>query len=87
MKNFAKVAELTQENDHTGAYIAACKIIGGVPAKHIAKKLEAVKVIQDLEGELPSGIYEYRMVLYNQMKTTAGFMLSAEEYDNFYGSL
>ncbi len=51
------VAEATDRNDHSGSIRLVAEFLG---YKQIVKVLDAIKVITDFEGQLPSEIGEYR---------------------------
>lgn len=53
----AKIAQQTDDNDHTGAKITIAKFF---LFRDFVKVFEAIAVIQDVEGCIPSDISDYR---------------------------
>jgi hypothetical protein len=76
-----QISEMTARNDHTAAYVAGAKALG---AKELAKKLDLVRQLVDLEGCLPSKLSDYRHGLYEQLMAFAKQELSAKDFDQFY---
>lgn len=76
-----KIARLTQNNDVVGALVEGTKMLG---LSELQQKVALVGKLQDLEGELPPGLSEYRYGLYQTMMRHAKQVLTAEEYNQFY---
>jgi hypothetical protein len=53
----AKIAKLTDRNDHTGSVLELAKFLND---KKAVKVLQAVKQIHDAEGSMPSEVSKYR---------------------------
>ncbi len=80
------VQEMTDNNDHIGAYIAGTELLieAGAPGEQLLKKFQLVQQLQQLEGSLPHGLNDYRYSLYEQMKNLAVNVLNDDDYQNFY---
>ena len=86
MKNFEKtlveLAELTDKNDHTGAYILGSNLLN-LPSleKEFIKILEFREMYNGLDYETSS----YQYISYKKMMVHAKEQLSDSDYKKFYG--
>lgn len=53
----AKIAQQTDDNDHTGAKITIAKFAG---FRDFQRIFEAIDVLHDIEGSMPSELCDYR---------------------------
>ena len=60
----AKIAKLTDRNDHTGSVLELAKFLND---KKAVKALQAVQQIHDAEGSMPSEIAKYRSNVLNDL--------------------
>ena len=54
----AKIAQQTDENDHTGAKVTAARYFD---LKHYVKIFTCIEYLHDVEGHLPEELSNYRM--------------------------
>lgn len=79
----SRVAALTQNNDHTEAYIEVCRFIG---ADDLAESLRAVQIKQNRAGYLTYDLLNRRDGLYLSMKA-AGYAAMGSRFDAIYLAL
>lgn len=80
---YAKIAKMTDYNDHTGAIVAAAKMLS---LKSVVDRAKLVDKLHDLEGGMPAELIKYRTSLYNELLAHAKKKLSPEEYDQLHGA-
>lgn len=78
-----EIAQMTDDNNHTGAYLEGAKLLG---YKKLVKLFGLIRGIQDIEGHLPGDVDKYRYDLYKMMIKQAKKDLSKEDYEAFYGA-
>lgn len=81
------IQDMTDNNDHIGAYIAGTEVLieAGAPGEKLLKKFQIIKELQEMEGHLPVGLNEYRYHLYEQMRSLAINTLNDEDFQRFNG--
>jgi hypothetical protein len=80
----ARIAAMTDSNDHGGALLAAAEYVG---AKRLAEKVKLVNKLHDLEGHLPDGLDKYRYVLHKELKDFAEKKLEKAEFERLWGAM
>lgn len=80
---YAKIAKMTDYNDHAGAILAGAELLG---SKDIAARIKLVSKLHDLEGSIPSSLIDYRYSLHKELKALAKKKLSSDDYDQFCGA-
>lgn len=81
----AKVAKMTDQNDHGGARLYIAKNI--LKDKRFTKIFKLINDIHDLEGYLPHPLGEYRMEATNAMFDVLKQKLSNDDYNRIHGAL
>jgi len=79
----AKIAEMTDENDHGGSILAAAKLVGD---KKVADRVKLVMKLHMLEGHMPMELLNYRRGLYKEMLATAKKKLSKDDLETLHGA-
>lgn len=77
---YAKIANMTHENDHNGAILEGAKLLG---LKHLEDRIKLVVQLHKLEGHMPSGLAEYQYQLNKELMNAAKQKLSAGAYEQF----
>jgi len=80
---YAAIAKMTDYNDHGGAIFAGANLIG---AKSIAKRVELVMKIHEIEGGMPYDLMKYRTSLYKELMGLAKKKLSKDDFEKFHGA-
>ena len=80
---FKKIYKMTDYNDHSGAIVEGLKFL---KEKKLQKMAEAVVVLHDLEGHMPSELIKYRSSIMERMFKIAKKKLSPEDFKKFNGS-
>lgn len=65
-KAIRQIRQLTQNNDHTEAYILVCSLVGE-KGNDLKEQFEKIKSTQEREGELSFELYSHRQRLYIQL--------------------
>ena len=79
----AKIAKMTDRNDHVGALIEGAKFL---KHKKLVKFFEGCQAIQDAMGHQPTELRDLRYQGYEELMKYAKSKLSAEEYKAFHGA-
>jgi hypothetical protein len=74
----AKIAQQTDENDHTGAKITIAEFVG---LRDYQKIFECIKTIHDIEGSMPDELIQYRYRKGHEMMTRIKTYFSTEIYN------
>jgi len=77
----ARVADMTDYNDHGGAVLEVAKYF---KLKKYVKIMSLVNEIHDIEESMPSELGRYRSTLLDQLLEFAKKNLDQEEYDMLY---
>lgn len=81
-----QIKALTDVNSHCSAFILCCEIIGP-SANSLRDIFRHIKGIEELEGELPNHLSQYRYEKYSQMIKLARITFNEEDYMLMYESL
>ena len=78
-----EIAELTQYNSHSEAYLLGAKLLG---SEILVKKFELFIQIWNLESGMDKGTADFQYYLYEQLLSYARTKLNNTQYDLFYGA-
>jgi len=84
---FKKIADLTNINAHTEAYIEGCNFLNTIEpciADYIKGELEKIQYESERNGHIPYYLYEQRYNLYQKMMELAKKKLLPKYYTQFY---
>jgi len=78
-----QIRDMTNRNHHTRAMALGAKMLGYT---HLAKRIQLLSQLVDLEGYLPPTLKNYSNGLYDVLMGQAERTLSKEEYAEFYAA-
>lgn len=81
--SYAKIAALTDVNDHNAAMVEGAKLLGN---KKLQKIFETIQTLHKIEGSMPQDLMKYRQYTYTVMMKEAKKKLHKDDYKLFYGA-
>jgi len=81
--DIAKIAKMTNDNDHNGARVLGAKLLKNKKYETI---FTAISKISDVEKNTPKLISDYRYQVEKEMFKFAKSKLSDEDYNNFHSA-
>ena len=81
MSKYSKIATLTEQNDHIGAYLLGAQMLGNARLETIFR---SIQTIHNVENEMSHLLMAYRYSVYQDLMKYAKHVLSPKEYAEFY---